>query len=47
MMSRKLHRGEDGLMYDEDGYFVYTELSPLSEEEDADPDAPAADDPEE
>lgn len=44
-MSRKLHRGEDGLMYDENGHFVYTGLSPLSEEEDADPDAPEADGP--
>lgn len=31
---RKTHKGEDGLLYDEDGYLVYTGISPLSEEED-------------
>jgi len=45
MMGRKLHKGDDGLMYDEDGHFVYTGLSPLSEE-DLETDAPEADDPE-
>lgn len=43
-MNRKLHRGDDGLMYDEDGFFVYTGFSPFSEEEDVDPDAPEDDD---
>jgi hypothetical protein len=33
-MDRKLHKGEDGLLYDENGHFVYTGLSPLSEDED-------------
>lgn len=33
-MERKLHKDEDGLMYDEDGFFVYTGISPLSEDED-------------
>lgn len=34
MEERKTHKGEDGLTYDEDGYFVYTGISPLSEDED-------------
>ena len=31
---RKITKGDDGLYYDEDGYFVYTGLSPLHEDED-------------
>src|SRR4051812_37367601 len=42
-MNKKLHKGDDGLTYDEDGHFVYTGLSPLSEDEDVDPDAPEDD----
>lgn len=38
---RKTHRGDDGLLYDADEQLVYTGLSPLSEEEDVDPDAEA------
>lgn len=34
MKQRKTHKGEDGLTYDEDGFLVYTGISPLSEEED-------------
>lgn len=33
-MDKQLHKGEDGLTYDDDGHFVYTGISPLSEEED-------------
>lgn len=32
-MDRQIHKGDDGLTYDEDGYFVETGISPLSEEE--------------
>lgn len=35
---RVVHKGEDGLMYDENGKFVYTGLSPLSEEGDVEAD---------
>lgn len=31
---RTFHRGDDGLLYDQDGYFVYEGVSPLSEDED-------------
>jgi hypothetical protein len=31
----KHRRGEDGLLYDEDGYLIYEGESPLSEPEDA------------
>lgn len=34
MSDRQLHQGDDGLMYDEDEFFVYTGPSPLSEDED-------------
>lgn len=34
MADKKTHRGEDGLLYDEDGHLVYTGQSPLHEEED-------------
>jgi len=34
-MNRKLREGDDGLIYDENVHFVYTGLSPLSEEKDA------------
>lgn len=34
MKDRKTHRGDDGLLYDEDGYLVYEGLSPLHEDED-------------
>ena len=33
-MSKELHTGDDGLTYDEEGHFVYTGVSPLSEEDD-------------
>lgn len=33
-MERTLHKGDDGLTYDQDGNFVYTGISPLSEESD-------------
>lgn len=40
MMDRKTHQGDDGLLYDEDEFLVYTGPSPLSEEveEDSVPD---------
>ncbi len=40
MSERKLHKGDDGLMYDETGHYVCTEISPFSEEQDVgeDPD---------
>lgn len=37
MAEKKITEGKDGLMYDEDGYFVYTGVSPLSEDEDVAP----------
>lgn len=34
MSDRALHTGADGLTYDDEGYFVETGISPLSEPED-------------
>lgn len=42
-MGRKFHKDDDGLTYDENGHFVYTGLSPFSEDEDIDPNAPEDD----
>lgn len=33
MSERKITKGSDGLLYDEDGYVVYNGPSPLSEDE--------------
>lgn len=41
---RQLHKGDDGLTYDEEGHLVYTGLSPLSEKEDVELDAAEPDD---
>lgn len=38
MSERKTHKGEDGLTYDEEGFLVYTGISPLSEEDDTESD---------
>lgn len=34
MSDKQTHEGDDGLTYDDEGYFVYTGISPLSEDED-------------
>ena len=36
--TKSTHKGDDGLTYDEEGYFVYTGISPLSEDEDVEED---------
>jgi len=40
-MTRELKKGEDGLTYDEDGHFIYTGISPLSEDTDIEDDEDA------
>lgn len=39
-MSDTRHIGDDGLTYNDEGFFVHTGLSPLHEDADVDPDAP-------